>query len=76
MIAESRSLDEITERALDLLFQGLGAADAIRFLNQFSAGQGDYTALRQELFADLTLDQFFADVKEMTAKKAAESSSL
>jgi len=63
VIAQSKPLADITEKALDVLFRELGAADAIRFLGQFMTDRGDYTAMRDQLFADLTLEQIFSDVK-------------
>ncbi len=75
MILESRSLENITEKALDVLFRELGAADAIRFLTQFSTDRGDYTAMREQLFAGLTLEQFFAEVKGTTKVETPGSGS-
>jgi hypothetical protein len=45
-------LSELTERAKNALIQELGAVDTMRFLNQFRAGNGDYTKAREQLFKD------------------------
>jgi hypothetical protein len=37
--------------------------NTVRFLNQFTVGYGDYTAERDALFADLTLDEILATMK-------------
>lgn len=58
-------LAEVTRRAIQVLSRELGAADAARFVGQFSAGLGDYTAERDELFAGLTLDQLTAEIRAM-----------
>ena len=36
-------MSELTQRARNALIQELGVIDAMRFLNQFRAGNGDYT---------------------------------
>lgn len=56
-------LAEVTRRAIQVLSRELGPADAARFISQFSAGLGDYTAEREELFAGITLDQLAADIR-------------
>lgn len=63
------TLAEVTQRALAVLTRELGAADALRFIAQFTNGSGDYTADRDRLFAGLTLDQIVADIK---ADRAAQ----
>lgn len=50
-------LEEVTRRALDLLFRELGPVDALRFLGRWQQGSGDYTAERDQLLAGQTLDQ-------------------
>jgi hypothetical protein len=37
--------------------------NTVRFLNQFTAGYGDYTAERDALFADVTLDEILSAIK-------------
>lgn len=63
MTTQTLPLAEITRRAITILSRELGTADALRFVNQFSAGLGDYTVERDALFASQTLDQIVADIK-------------
>jgi hypothetical protein len=41
----------------------LGPAGAMRFMMQYDPGQGDYTQERQEIFAELDLEELLASVK-------------
>jgi hypothetical protein len=63
MNIETKSLSDITQQALVLLAKELGIADTVRFLNQFTAGYGDYTTERDTLFGDLTLDEILAAIR-------------
>ena len=63
-------LSELTHRARNALIQELGVIDAMRFLNQFRAGSGDYTADRETLFKDESVKSIVADIK---ALRRAES---
>ena len=45
-------LSEVSSRAKTVLVRELGAIDAMRYLSQFNAGEGDYTAQRGALFKD------------------------
>ena len=67
MNLKSKPLAEVTHRAIELLARELGAADAIRFINQFTTGYGDYTSERDALFAETTLDQIIADIHRSRA---------
>ena len=61
---QAKSLNEITRHAIDLLTREMGIVDTVRFLNQFTAGYGDYTEEREALFKDLTLDEILATMKK------------
>ena len=63
-------LSELTHRARNALIQELGVIDAKRFLNQFRAGNGDYTAERRTLFKYESVKSMVADIK---AFRSAES---
>jgi hypothetical protein len=67
MSVQTKPLTEITQEAIELLTKGMGLVATIRFLNQFSAGYGDYTQEREALFGDLTLDQILAAMKRRPA---------
>ena len=53
----------MTYRAIEVLFRELGAVDTVRFINQFTTGYGDYTADRDSLFGQESLDQIIAEIK-------------
>ena len=54
---------QVTQRATDALVRELGVVDAMRFLGQFRAGNGDYTAQRQSLLQGETVQQIAAQIK-------------
>jgi hypothetical protein len=54
-----RPLIEISRAGHAALVRELGLADAIRFLNQYTTGRGDYTAERSEWLGDESLDYLF-----------------
>jgi len=64
MIVQTKPLSEVTQQALAVLIKEIGVVNTVRFLNQFTMGYGDYTAERDTLFADLTLDALLAAVKQ------------
>lgn len=64
MNIQPKSLSEITQHAIDLLSKELGIVDTVRFLTQFTAGYGNYTEEREDLFKDLTLDEILATMKK------------
>lgn len=63
MYSGTEPLAEITREALRMLFQEIGIVNTVRFLNQYTAGYGNYTWERQQLFGDVTLDEIIADIK-------------
>jgi hypothetical protein len=64
MVTDTRPLAEITHEALQILYRELGIVNTVRFLNQFTTGYGDYTAERDEMFADTTLQELVAQIKQ------------
>jgi hypothetical protein len=56
-------LADLTQSAIHVLCREIGVVNTARFLNQYSLGQGDYTLERQQLFAQLTVDEVAAEVK-------------
>ena len=56
MAVPARPLSEITEEGIRLLVREMGAADAARFISQFTTGFGDHTKERKELFKGLTIE--------------------
>jgi len=63
MMLETKPLNQITHEAIQVLYQEIGVVNTVRFLNQFTLGYGDYTAERDALFADLTLDDILTEIK-------------
>ena len=63
MNAVIQPLSEVNQRAKNILIQELGAVDAMRFLNQFQVGSGDYTAERAQLFKDDTVKSILAGIR-------------
>ena len=56
-----RPLAEVIQDALQVLCREIGIVDTVRFLSQFTLGYGDYTEVREELFADTTLDDIITE---------------
>jgi len=63
MINQAKPLSEVNAQALKVLYREMGVVDAVRFLNQFTAGYGDYTEERERLFGGLTLDDIVSEMK-------------
>lgn len=63
MNGEIKTINEISNEAINLLLGKLGAEKTLRFLNQFSAGSGDYTKERKSLFSNKSLDQLVSEIK-------------
>ena len=68
MTTPRKPLVEVTNRAIEVLYRELGPSDALRFVNQFTNGFGDYTAERDSLLGPITLDQILAEIKRPTAR--------
>jgi hypothetical protein len=69
MSTETRPLVEITQEALQILYREMGVVNTVRFLNQFSMGYGDYITERDTMFADTTLPELVAQIKQRRAAK-------
>jgi len=64
MNIQVKTLTEINEEALRVLYREMGVVDAVRFLRQFVRGYGDYTAERRQIFADESLDEIVRALKQ------------
>ncbi len=51
-----KSNEEIRRRGIEALAEALGPVDAVRFLQSFDLGKGDYTKERSQVL-DLELDE-------------------
>jgi predicted nucleic acid-binding protein len=70
--AQTRSLEELTDQAMDLLCRELGVANTLRFLRQFIVARtGDYTKERDALIGHLSVEEIFAEARRL---KEAEAS--
>lgn len=65
-----RSLSEINRQATAILAREMGIADALRFLNQFSSGSGDYTNERDQWLGNLSLEQITSEIKAKRDRRA------
>ena len=65
----ARPLAEITQEALRVLYKEIGVANTVRFINQFTAGYGDYTQERDDLFAGMTLDDMVTEIRHKRSHK-------
>ena len=63
------TLAEINHAALQILYKELGVANTIRFMNQFTTGQGNYTLERDELLRDWTLEDVFEELEARKKRK-------
>ena len=63
MNTETKPISEISRRATRILFKEMGVVDTIRFLNQFSIGQGDYTKERGKWLGDISMDDAITQIK-------------
>ena len=71
MNAPARPPAEVTERAISVLVRELGVADTARFLQQFGAGYGDYTAEREAIFGHLSLEEVIEQSRQYGREKNA-----
>ncbi len=63
MVVETKPLAEITQEALKVLYKEIGIVNTMRFVSQFTVGYGNYTEEREQLFADMTLDDIVSEIK-------------
>jgi len=63
------NIQDILKRGFKALTKELGAAGAIRFIQQYDQGHGDYTKERQKWASKLTSEDIFAQVKKIKHKK-------
>jgi hypothetical protein len=58
-----RSAEEIRRIGIEALAEALGPLDAVRFLQSFDLGRGDYTKERSHVLG-LTLDEIFMGIEK------------
>ncbi|MBI4331399.1 MAG: hypothetical protein HY673_08975 [Chloroflexi bacterium] len=60
--------NEIRKRGIEALSKALGPIGMVRFLQQFDAGTGDYTAERKQWLQDLKLEDVIDEIKRRRKK--------
>ncbi len=65
---EAKTLNEIRIKGFRVLVKNLGPADAIRFIQSYTLGSGDYTKERKQ-WLDKDFDTVIAGIKERRKKK-------
>lgn len=69
MVVETKPLTEIMQEAIRVLCKEIGLVNTVRFINQYTAGYGNYTEERDQLFADMTLDDLISEIKRKREQK-------
>ncbi len=59
-----RTQNEIIKQGYDALINSLGVADAIRFIQYFSPGKGDYTKERHQWLDEKNFTDVLAEIKQ------------
>jgi len=63
MTLATMPLTELTTATIKLLCREIGVVNTVRFINQFTIGYGNYTAEREQLIGNLTVDEIVAEIK-------------
>jgi hypothetical protein len=66
---EAKTLNEIRIKGFQVLVKNLGPADAIRFIQSYTHGSGDYTKERKQWLCK-DFDTIMADINERRKKKS------
>jgi len=59
----------LKRRGLDALSKALGLVDAERFISLILRETFDYTEWQQDLYKDVSLEEFYSHIKEFREKK-------
>jgi len=65
-------LAEITQKAIQVLCKEIGLVNTVRFVGQFTMGYGNYTEKREQLFADMTLDDIITEIKRKRSRSTVQ----
>lgn len=63
---------EIIQKGYQALVDELGVVDAIRFIQHFSPGKGNYTEERHQWLDKMTPEEFFAQLEKASASKTGK----
>jgi hypothetical protein len=69
---ELRNPALVRRAGLSALRKELGAVGTTYSIRQYNAGWGDYTAERDELLKDITLDEAIEGIRALDAQQAGE----
>ena len=58
------TLDQINRDATQTLYRELGVSKTIRFLRQYSLGEGDYTLEKKQVFKEKTVDNIVREINK------------
>ena len=61
-----KTQNEIIEQGYKALVDSLGVVDAIRFIQHFSPGEGNYTEERHQWLQQKSLDDVLEDVEQLS----------
>ena len=59
----------LKRRGLDVLSESLGLVDAERFISLILREPFDYTEWQRDLYKDMSLDEFYRNVKDLERRK-------
>ncbi len=62
-----KTQQEIVSQGYQALVNALGVVDAIRFIQHFTPGQGDYTRDRYQWLAQTSPEELFASLRQRQA---------
>jgi hypothetical protein len=63
-----RNPNVIRKLGIDALTKELGPVGMVYFIQQFDRGEGDYTAERDDLLSDVTMEDALRELEEMRNK--------
>jgi len=66
------ALDEIRRAGMAALFRELGPVGAIRFLQQYETGNGDYSRDRHRWLGSAGVDEIAEEIRRTAASEATE----
>jgi len=71
MTVPTPPMSELNREGHAALVRALGVAGALRFLSQFTHGEGDYTRERADFLGEEPLEELYERVREADRKRNA-----